>query len=525
MALRPTTPHDLSRFALARLHWPSPSSSGVSPCVQLVAPSPSSLSILSDAWRPSSRSLPLDLIHAANMCYDRKLWLPCAEHNNDAACARARAALTGDAVPLPPAADQQLLPGVRFLEPPAIAWIDPLSLIPHEHVDLQHLRRLIEHLGRLDPHEMLPTIIATRSHPHVILDGHHRWQASIAMKIERVPCWLVDDEIADGHSAAYTTLLPVPRSQFWNATQVLMASDIQQQQQQQRRRHSDEEYDYYKLRVYDTTSDTIIRIRDIAQRARSLWWQSRELQKQQEQQERLASAREDDAEADEIVLDDEDHPLTLSTRRRSTAASTGPSRAGTRHLRGNNTVAPDTARSKPAVKQPQQDSNAFAAGGGVSWGIKGTKHVAIHTQWPRPASRHPQRSSGGAVCPTSTLGSPATSPSSLCFPTEFTEEEMRLERVAPRIEWGLWRLSAHASNTAQEAQFVINAVTTSSTPPIEQKRRTERSSAVPSPPSLPAAAVVGYYGQGYITSDGRLISVGQVRNVKPLAEAGTSLAR
>ncbi|KAJ1511573.1 hypothetical protein HMI54_012951 [Coelomomyces lativittatus] len=197
----------------------------------------------------------------------------------------------------------------NFLEPPSISWINPKKLVPHEHTSPTHLAKLIDHLKRLDDDALLPTIIVSQSKPHVILDGHHRWQSSIHLNITRVPCWLVDDARADVDPY---TLLPVPLSQYYNITYLA----------KQNQGLFQEHYTFYKLGVYDTRTSRKIRIREVAETAR---------------------------------------------------------------------LAPPT------------------------FGIKGTKHVAVPVVWTSETTSGEHKNE--------------------------EEEEIRLEHVAPRIEWGFWKRS------------------------------------------------------------------------------------
>ncbi|KAJ3222231.1 hypothetical protein HK099_002544 [Clydaea vesicula] len=75
---------------------------------------------------------------------------------------------------------------------PQIRWVDPESLIPHEYTSKLGLNNLLKHLKTLSTTSPLPMPVVTSSNPPVILDGHHRVAASIAMGITRVPVWIVD---------------------------------------------------------------------------------------------------------------------------------------------------------------------------------------------------------------------------------------------------------------------------------------------------------------------------------------------
>ncbi|KAJ3118605.1 hypothetical protein HDU96_000066 [Phlyctochytrium bullatum] len=77
---------------------------------------------------------------------------------------------------------------------PKIRWIDPRTLVPHENTSQSHLLALINHLYTLNPSAPLPIPVCTESEPRIILDGHHRVAASIALGLSRIPVWVVDDE-------------------------------------------------------------------------------------------------------------------------------------------------------------------------------------------------------------------------------------------------------------------------------------------------------------------------------------------
>lgn len=40
----------------------------------------------------------------------------------------------------------------------------------------------------------MPIPVVTATKPRVILDGHHRVAASLFLEIDRIPCWIVDDQ-------------------------------------------------------------------------------------------------------------------------------------------------------------------------------------------------------------------------------------------------------------------------------------------------------------------------------------------
>ncbi|KAI9179423.1 hypothetical protein H9P43_004743 [Blastocladiella emersonii ATCC 22665] len=329
MALFPTTPHDISVYAVT----------------QHLAVCPAPVSIVSDDWHwrmgLSSAAAFAPAVSSSSSMFPPPPSPPPPARDPLAAAAASPICLGGGrhagarlAESLAARKQQQTapapaLPRYRYLTPPAIAWLDPSSLIPHEPTSPAHLARLVEYLRSLDAAALLPTIIVTRTAPHVILDGHHRWQASLALGIPRVPCWVVDDTEADapGNPPA---LLPVPASQFLNASRIHTLSNGAGVAGA----YTDA-YEYYRVRVYDTRNFSVLRIRDIAARARAAW----------------AAHRADPVAA-------------------------------------------------------------------VGFGVKGTKHVAIRVP--------------GAA------GAPAV-PADALEGEEEAEEEVRLEKVAPLVEWGLWR--------------------------------------------------------------------------------------
>jgi hypothetical protein len=165
---------------------------------------------------------------------------------------------------------------------------------------------------------------------NALVDGHHRWQSSLSLGLSKVPCWAIDDTLAD---MDLKTLLPVPSSQFSNATQL---RDLIQSSPSM----YTETYKYYRIQVYDTRDYSLLKIYEIARRARAMYQLLRE------------------TEGDEAV---------------------------------------------------------------PGWGVKGTKHVAIHIP--------------------NLMGTNELDPSnSLYIDSDgiLREREVRLEQVAPRIEWGLW---------------------------------------------------------------------------------------
>ncbi|KAJ3375483.1 hypothetical protein GGF31_004602 [Allomyces arbusculus] len=336
MALRLTTPHDVSLFALTQ-HQPF--------CPALLAVSGS---ILSDDWH----------------------WrgIMGAHANDHRLLPAAQVCLGGGrtAVPANRASSTKPQPDpvrYQYMDPPAIAWLDPTDLIPHEPTSAPHLARLVEYLRTLDDDTLLPTIIVTRSHPHVILDGHHRWQASVTLGIPRVPCWVVDDRRADTDA----TLLPVPPAQFLNATDLAQRSAVEEVG-----------YRYYRVRVYDTRHGGFLRIGDIAQRARDNWRAAR-----------------------------------------------------------------------------------TAGGIALGFGIKGTKHVAQHVPLHVHHGRLRRGTRAGAgheiVFGTAAHASAATGAAAEdAAAGGGSAFEVRLEKVAPRVEWGLWK-SAGARPFATHAGVTVDA--------------------------------------------------------------------
>ncbi|KAI9094051.1 hypothetical protein DFS34DRAFT_629699 [Phlyctochytrium arcticum] len=77
---------------------------------------------------------------------------------------------------------------------PRIRYLDPRRLVPHEKTHSAHLQKLVSHLRTLPPSAPLPIPVVTTTTPRVILDGHHRVAASIALNLTRIPVWEVDDE-------------------------------------------------------------------------------------------------------------------------------------------------------------------------------------------------------------------------------------------------------------------------------------------------------------------------------------------
>ncbi|KAJ3354719.1 hypothetical protein GGF32_002398 [Allomyces javanicus] len=339
MALRLTTPHDVSLFALTQ-HQPF--------CPALLAVSGS---ILSDDWHwrgiMGARANDHHLLPAAQVCLGG-----------------GRTAVPANRASAKPQPDPVRY---QYMDPPAIAWLDPTDLIPHEPTSPPHLARLVEYLRTLDDDTLLPTIIVTRSHPHVILDGHHRWQASVTLGIPRVPCWVVDDRRADTDA----TLLPVPPAQFLNATDLAARSPVEEVG-----------YRYYRVRVYDTRHGGFLRIGDIAQRARDNW------------------------------------------------------RAATRS----------------------------AGGIALGFGIKGTKHVAQHVPLHVHHGRLRRGTRAGAAGHEIVFGTAAHASAATGAAAEDAAAaggggsafEVRLEKVAPRVEWGLWK-SAGARPFTTHAGVTVDA--------------------------------------------------------------------
>ncbi|ORZ26838.1 hypothetical protein BCR44DRAFT_1535948 [Catenaria anguillulae PL171] len=303
MALYPTSPHELTLFALSN-H------------LDICPP----VSIVSDDWKmgltgPTSQSI---------------------RGQDSPFCLGLDRRIADQLVRKP-------IPRYDFLEPPGIAWLDPKSLIPHEPTSPTHLKRLITYLRDLDDDALLPTIIVTRS---ITTHGHHRWQSSLALNIPRVPCWVVDDTRAD---ASPDTLLPVPHTQFWNATSLYQLVSSQDA-------IPNDAYSYYRVRVYDTRSYSTLRIRDIAEKARE----------------------------------------------------------------------------------------AHRSAAGVGFGVKGTKHVAIRVPTLASAPVLPviNMATSGSAGKSGATASPKADKrdrSTLMDAVEAEDEEVRLEKVAPLIEWGLWK--------------------------------------------------------------------------------------
>lgn len=67
--------------------------------------------------------------------------------------------------------------------------IAPALLRPHEDVDVERLDRLVEEIRAAAV--FYPPVLVDRN-TRVILDGHHRWQASSRLCFIVVPCYTVD---------------------------------------------------------------------------------------------------------------------------------------------------------------------------------------------------------------------------------------------------------------------------------------------------------------------------------------------
>lgn len=76
---------------------------------------------------------------------------------------------------------------------PRIRFVAPSSLVPHEHVSLSHLDKLMDYLDTLSPVIRLPIPVVTQTIPRVILDGHHRVASSLRLNLSLIPVWEVDD--------------------------------------------------------------------------------------------------------------------------------------------------------------------------------------------------------------------------------------------------------------------------------------------------------------------------------------------
>jgi len=67
--------------------------------------------------------------------------------------------------------------------------IPPALLIPHEDFDTARLDRLVVEIRAAG--YFYPPVLVDRP-TRVILDGHHRWQASLRLGLTVVPCYTVD---------------------------------------------------------------------------------------------------------------------------------------------------------------------------------------------------------------------------------------------------------------------------------------------------------------------------------------------
>ncbi|KAG5456658.1 MAG: hypothetical protein BJ554DRAFT_3542, partial [Olpidium bornovanus] len=80
---------------------------------------------------------------------------------------------------------------------PRIAFVNPATLLPHEDADPERVRRLADHLRDVPPSTQIPLPVTTSTFPRVILDGHHRVAACVALGIALVPVWEVDERHED----------------------------------------------------------------------------------------------------------------------------------------------------------------------------------------------------------------------------------------------------------------------------------------------------------------------------------------
>jgi ParB-like chromosome segregation protein Spo0J len=67
--------------------------------------------------------------------------------------------------------------------------IAPALLRPHEDIGVERLDKLVEEIQRAG--FFYPPVLVDRT-TRVILDGHHRWQASSRLGLVVVPCYTVD---------------------------------------------------------------------------------------------------------------------------------------------------------------------------------------------------------------------------------------------------------------------------------------------------------------------------------------------
>lgn len=67
--------------------------------------------------------------------------------------------------------------------------IAPSLLRPHEDIDVERLAKLVAEIRNAGV--FYPPVLVDRA-TRVILDGHHRWQASTRLGLLVVPCYSVD---------------------------------------------------------------------------------------------------------------------------------------------------------------------------------------------------------------------------------------------------------------------------------------------------------------------------------------------
>jgi hypothetical protein len=70
-----------------------------------------------------------------------------------------------------------------------LKFLAPRELLPHEEVDPERVRGLVEEIRRAGAFYP-PILVDDRT--RVILDGHHRWHAASTMGLQRLPCYCVD---------------------------------------------------------------------------------------------------------------------------------------------------------------------------------------------------------------------------------------------------------------------------------------------------------------------------------------------
>jgi ParB-like chromosome segregation protein Spo0J len=66
--------------------------------------------------------------------------------------------------------------------------IAPGQLRPHEEVDADRVRRLVEEIRNAG--RFYPPVLVDRA-TRVILDGHHRWHAASQLRLALLPCYSV----------------------------------------------------------------------------------------------------------------------------------------------------------------------------------------------------------------------------------------------------------------------------------------------------------------------------------------------